>query len=270
MTYPPSTHDFLWCPLYENVFRILGSTAIIVPLGDTKHENVGRTIVTTVGEEQVAFTYSEAVNAFDVVPSLNGPGRIPAIHFNGTDEEADSPDTAYWSRGDGVNDSTMSVGAWVYITDTAAGRHIIAKWTNSGNQREWRFYIDGSDNLIFQLRDESGPFNAQRQLAATVKQGAWHFYVATYDGGGGATAADGIKLYEDGVDVSGTATNNASYVAMENGTSVVSIGMRPPANGMYNGRMAGGPLGPFFVQRELSADEILRLYQLGRAVLNLS
>lgn len=268
MTYPPSTSEFLWCPLYEAVLRILGSTGIIIPIGDPKHENVGRTTVATVGEEQAVFTYSEAVTAFDTVPSLKGPGRIPIISFNGSDEEADSPDAAYWSRGDGSSDSALSVGAWVYITDIASGRHIIAKWTNSGNQREWRFYVASADNLIFQLRDESGPFNAQRESTAAVKQGAWHFYAATYDGGGGATAADGIKLYEDGVDVSGTATNNASYVAMENGTSLVSIAMRPPSNGMYDGRMAGGPLGPFFVQSELSADAILRLYHLGRAALD--
>ena len=33
--------------------------------------------------------------------------------------------------------------------------------------------------------------------------------------------------------------------------------------------IAGGPLGPFFVRKELTADEVLRLYETGRRALAL-
>ena len=36
-----------------------------------------------------------------------------------------------------------------------------------------------------------------------------------------------------------------------------------------DGLIAGGPLGPFFVQAELTADQVLELYELGRSALGL-
>ena len=52
----------------------------------------------------------------------------------------------------------------------------------------------------------------------------WHFVAATYDSTGGATAANGIVLYVDGVAVDSTAHNEATYVAMEDTATKVRIG----------------------------------------------
>jgi hypothetical protein len=41
-----------------------------------------------------------------------------------------------------------------------------------------------------------------------------------------------------------------------------------PGN-LYAGKLAGGPLGPFFTQKALTADEVKTLYDLGRAALGL-
>lgn len=38
---------------------------------------------------------------------------------------------------------------------------------------------------------------------------------------------------------------------------------------LFDGKMAGGPLGKFFTHKELSADEVLRLYEIGRRALAL-
>ena len=40
-------------------------------------------------------------------------------------------------------------------------------------------------------------------------------------------------------------------------------------SGLFNGLMAGGPLGPFFTQVELTADQVRGLYDLGHAALGL-
>ena len=59
----------------------------------------------------------------------------------------------------------------------------------------------------------------------------WHFFASTYDSTGGATAAGGIILYVDGVAVSSTNTNDASYTAMQAGDSLVRIGAQESTGG---------------------------------------
>ena len=98
----------------------------------------------------------------------------------------------------------------------------------------------------------------------------WQFVVVTYDGTGGATAMTGAEIYIDGViEGSPTRTEVGGYVAMENSTNVVRLAQLAAASSLFNGRMAGGPLGPFFVLKELAPDEVVALYDLGRAALAL-
>ena len=79
----------------------MGTTGTILPIGDHKHGQPNATTFQTVGDQQVTFTWSEAPNAFDTALDLTNPDRfqgiVPVVTFNGTDEEADSPDASYWS-----------------------------------------------------------------------------------------------------------------------------------------------------------------------------
>ena len=264
----------LWAPLYEAILTILGSTGVIIPMGDTNHENAGRTTVTTVGENASVFTYSEAVSAFDTPPSVRGPGRIPIITFNGTDEEANSPDAAYFSRDDAGGANGFSIGFWVNVTDTAAVRTLLGKWdaTAAAELREWLLFVSATDILSLWLYDESANVQTQRDSDAAITMGSFRFFVVTYDGAGGASAGNTITMYDNGAVLASTATNNASYVGMEDlatlPTLAVNIANAGVANNFHSGEMAGGPLAPFFVQRDLTADEVRRLYQLGRAALD--
>ncbi len=260
---PDSERRLLWTPLYEAVLTILGSTGVIIPIGDTKHENAGRTTVTTVGEIAAVFTYSEALTAFDTPIALLGPARIPIVTFNGTDEEADSPDAAYWSRVAGV----FSIGAWVNLAD-ATDSIILAKFDNAANTREWVFGFNGSDKLSLTLYDESESGNPtiDSQADVAIVEDTWVFVVATYDG---SADASGISIYQDGILVTSTDTDDAGFVNLEDLGGTVKLGhVNAIPGSLFDGQMAGGPLGPFFVQAELSADTILRLYQLGRAAEN--
>ncbi len=67
--------------------------------------------------------------------------------------------------------------------------------------------------------------------------GAWHHVAVTYDGRGGATAADGITVYIDGVPVALVRINHPAYVAMENLAAPLQIGREGPFWNQYNGAL---------------------------------
>ena len=256
--------------LYRAVLEVLGANAVIFPLGDPKHGLLSASTFKTYGDDRFVVTPNEPLADWDTKPGIKG--IVPVVTFNGTDEEADTPDTAFFSRDDASSEA-FSIGVWAHITDTAAERDLLAKWDDDQAIQEWVFFLDGSDILVFQLRDDSAAVAITRKSDAAPTMAAWVFLVATYDGAGGASAMDTAILYENGAVLASTATNNAGYVAMENGTSTVGLGAKfngtPAKSAFFNGKMAGGPLGPFFTQTQLTADEVEALYQLGRAAMNL-
>ena len=94
----------------------------------------------------------------------------------------------------------------------------------------------------------------------------------TYDGAGGATAMDTVTFYLDGAVHAATSNNDAGYVAMENAAEPAMFAAERDGgtpSQFFSGQIAGGPLGPSFAQRELTADEVRALYDLGRAALGL-
>ena len=84
---------------------------------------------------------------------------------------------------------------------------------------------------------------------------------------------DGVTFYIDGVSTASTAFNKARYVAMQDLATNVLLGSNFGAGGgvdnPLDGKMAGGPLGPFFTQIELDAAQVEQLYDLGRAAMDL-
>ena len=259
---PTAEQKLLWAPLYEAVLDILGTTGVIIPMGDTNHEAANRTTVTTVGENASVFTYNEAVSAFDTPPYSKGPGRIPIITFNGTDEEANTPDAAYWTRAL----AAMSMGICVNLTD-ATSSTLLGKNTTSGNQREWFWHLGADDKVMIMCYDEDdvatpdAAIQTVQDAALTASEGVWTFLAATYDG---SANASGLNLYQDGVLMASTDTDDVNFASMRDGTSIVELGVAEFGN-FLDGAVAGGPLAPFFTQVELTADAVKRLYQLGRA-----
>ncbi|MCH8848227.1 MAG: hypothetical protein IIC32_04545, partial [Chloroflexi bacterium] len=53
-------YQALWAPYYQAVLSVLGSTGVVLPLGDPHHGHPDATSFTTKGDEQVTFTWSEA------------------------------------------------------------------------------------------------------------------------------------------------------------------------------------------------------------------
>lgn len=150
-----------------------------------------------------------------------------AVNFSaGPNKWADVPDLAAYTFGNGAADSAFTLIALAQVTDTAAARVLIAKLNDNGGGTggEWYWQIDSSDRLQMALWDRSASVSPNRTSDAAILQGVPKLFATTYDGTGGATAANGITLYQDGVVIASTASNNASYVAMENTTHTIEIG----------------------------------------------
>ena len=78
-----------------------------------------------------------------------------------------------------------------------------------------------------------------------------------------------MNLYYDGaIEGAPAQADSGNFGICRDTASTVTLGCSnaAPAN-KFEGKMAGGPLGPFFVQAELTADQVRRLYQLGRRAL---
>ncbi len=263
-------YQALWAPYYAAVKNILGPTGTILAFGDPHHGQPNAGTFKTIGAEQVTFTWSEAPASFDTPLDLrlesNFEGIIPVVTFNGTDEEADSPDAAYWSRGDGSNDSPFSMGVWIRAATLSGADTLLSKWDDSSG--EWRWHLAAGQPKFFIT--DAGAAEVNRVQDAAITVGVWTFLAVTYDGAGGVSAMDTVALYEDGVSQAATSTNSGSYVATDDQTDIVRLGFEgsTPAN-FFDGKMAGGPLGPFFTQVVLTADQVLELYRLGAGAMAL-
>lgn len=184
------------------------------------------------------------------------------VSFDGSSDFGSTPDQANLSFGDASADSAFSVIALAKVTNTAASRAIAVKYNAAGTAREWEFRITAGDLLYMGLYDESVDVAPNRTSDAAITQGSWAMLGGVYAGTGGATAANGITLYQDGLSIASTASNNASYVAMENTAAPVNIGARgsttPEAATYFQGDLALVAV----VAKALSATEMWALYQL--------
>jgi hypothetical protein len=274
----------MYAPLYYTVMGILGNTGTIIPFCDPYNGLPNVSNFTSVGNQQVQFNslpgaWGSFGNHNALADSTTFPyrfqGIIPYIHYNGSSEYFEiNADTDYWSRGNGTVDYPFSVGAWVNKEVDGATTVIMAKLdaTSGSFEREWSFDFDPGD-LVLTLQDDSASVACSATADSDTDVNVWKFVCAVYDGTGGSTAANGITLYEDGAVKASTASNDGAYVSMENRNVKVTVGAKvtfPSGYGAhFHGKMAGGPLGPFYVQKELTADDIKLLYEVGRRALAL-
>lgn len=170
----------------------------------------------------------ESKNGATLTHAATLAGRLSALglgyaaSYNGSSDYSTFPDAADLSFGNGTVDQAFSVLALPNVTDTAASRRFVGKFATSN--REWHFGVFSDDTLQFAVIDESAGVAPLRGSNAAITQGSPHLFGSTYDGSGGATAMNGVTLYQDGLTIASTATNNASYVAMESLGADVAIG----------------------------------------------
>jgi hypothetical protein len=137
------------------------------------------------------------------------------------------------SFSNGSSDSPFSLSGWINFSLSGQNDVIISKYdATTGNQKlEWLLAFAGG-KLQLQLIDDNVTTRlAYREADTALTVAGWYHVGATYDGGGGATAADGITLYINGSAVASTATNDASYTAIQDTTASVYLGALLGAGG---------------------------------------
>jgi len=194
---------------------------------------------------------------------LSGFENTYSLDFDGTDDYVEIEHSNDLSFGDGSNDSAFSISAWVKMDDATGFRVFSKDGGVVSSKREYEFMTETSDDYLYMyLRDEDPGKWAYVKTNATITshEGSWAHLVTTYDGGGGATAADGLAIYINGSSVAVTATNNAAYVAMENDSGKVYIGRKA-------GYYANGKFDEVAVwDVELDADAVSAIYNSGTPI----
>ncbi len=266
--------ELIWAGIHQHILDILGGTGGTCPMGDPNHENPpGLTTVTAMGSSFADFTYKPGTRtAFDVPMYYhNGPGRIPILTFNGMDECLDTPDANSWTHldGSGANGFTFVFWANVITGIPDAARALFSKW---GANKEYLFTFDADDKLECILRDNTVGVECSRLSDAAVPMGAMTMFAVAYSGIGGATAANYIDLYVNGVEVASSPTNDPAYVGMRNTNAIPVIGSNDDDGSQrwFTGEIAGGPLGPFWTKDFHAQATMKQLYHLGRSAMALS
>ena len=171
-----------------------------------------------------------------------------SMEFDGSSQYVDLGDDDIFSFGNSTNDSPFSISAWIYMDSTTNFR-ILAKY--DAPNYEYQFDVGGSSNLRFFIFDGT---SYRARIGSTLSINQWYHVVATYNGVGGTNAENGIKIYVDGVEITGTTSSNGSYTAMHNTTAPVYIGRI--ASSYANGKIDGVSIFNY----ELSSSQITTLY----------
>ncbi len=175
-----------------------------------------------------------------------------ALDFDG-DEYVEIADHADFSFGDGSDDSPFSISAWIYIDNISGYFPIVGKWA-TGN-KEWYLELYTGKATFYILGE--GTIYRGRYYNTRLSTGQWYYVVTTYDGRGGASAQDGMKIYVNAVRKDDTDDVNSVYTAMSDGTAPVWIGRGDIeyANGQIDNVA--------IFNRVLTQREIIRLYNSG-------
>jgi len=258
-----------WQALADARLSLFGPDALIVPMGWQTHDT--GTVVKTIGGQQVNFTYSQSQSVFDfdTPPSYLGPTGIPVINFNQSDEWLQSPNAAFWNDTAETNEPSYYWSCWVNIVNGSDIQSLMSKSSTQGNAgTDWETYLSATERFHLNVIDDSA--NATIGSRTGVLAEGWH-HLAVTKHDDAATAAS-IITYADGV-ADREDFNDGSYVAQEDGTTVVRFGAAADGGTPLGMSTAGGPLGPMFIavgaNAVPTADAILRDYQLGRAALGI-
>jgi hypothetical protein len=180
------------------------------------------------------------------------------IDFDGTDDLISFNDSDLYSFGDGSIDSPFTVETWVnFDSIPGSGFTGLVSKDSGGSSREWALLVNNHHNYFRVFIKNAGGNNQQSIDATNVTIGTstWYCVVTTYDGRGGSSAYQGLKLYINGVE--GTVGNvfNQGYTAMSNTNAPLRIASYAGSN-FFNGKTANTQI----YNRALSANEVLHNY----------
>lgn len=148
-------------------------------------------------------------------------GSLVTVDFDGTDDEADTPDTADTSPGDASVDAPFSLIVLCKPDVNNAAMTLLAKEA-SATAEEWNFGLNASGHLVVTLTDESASATLTGTYATAV--GTVRTLLGMSYTGSGVNS--GITNYKDGVAQTTAAGGAGTYVAMENTAALMHLGAR--------------------------------------------
>tara|TARA_R110000823_G_scaffold22267_7_gene66810 strand:- start:1918 stop:4827 length:2910 start_codon:yes stop_codon:yes gene_type:complete len=177
------------------------------------------------------------------------------LYFSGNQaDKVATPSTTLGSAGDGTQDLPLS-GAAVMRANDYTSAFVMGR-QGSSSLECWWLEFDASDKLFLTLFDESAAASITlTQDVASVVDGEAVHVAFTYDGTGGASAANGATLYINGVAVAATAGATGTYLFSEALSQATTLGLSPKSGRTLDGDITSAAL----FNRELTAAEILRL-----------
>jgi len=177
--------------------------------------------------------------------------------LDGVDDYIDYGDHDIFSFGDGTNDFPFSINVWIKWDSVGTWKALVSK-DGSGSTREWALLTAPSSYIrLFIKGTVSGGDQQDVNTSSTFSHSTWYNITSTYDGRGGADAADGLELYVNGINDTGTRNKDSDYVAMTPTTSPLEIG-RYANSSIYatDGKIANVQI----YNHALSATEVLHNY----------
>jgi hypothetical protein len=154
-------------------------------------------------------------------------------------------DSDHLSFGNGTSDSPFSVSFWMkWNSAVTADQYFFCKGDGSSAD-EYQVFFDHSENEIKVILFDGTParfefatfdFNpVSSSIDGSSYLSAWTHIAATYNGAGGSSARNGIKMYVNGTDHSASSTNGSSYTAMENSATNFRVAASPLGGLTYDG-----------------------------------
>ena len=182
-----------------------------------------------------------------------------AVHFNGGSSYTREVISDFSFTDGAGNDEPFSLSMYVKW-DSVSADWLVSVRENTSTLQEWNFLLTGGD-LILAIISES---NASNRIAISSafapNTGQWYHLVCTYDGSG---TKEGLTLYIDGSDVSGTQALFGTYVGMDNTGSKTILGHAWVTDNTKSLEGAIDGLGVW--GKELSSAEVTQIYDIQNA-----
>lgn len=259
-----TTRAMLWTP---------GDTAYVqVPMADQSRDT--GLVVTTVGTEQVPFTYSNSLSVFDwaTPPSYIGPLLCPVINFDGIGNWLSTADAPFWNDTAGSSEPSYCWAMWVFVVAGTSQQSLFFK-TNvfSENGDDWGIALDSSERFQSKIIDASANgFIGSRTSA--LSEGLHHLVMTKADDNVSPGLASDVISYVDGV-VDRNDFTFGSYDNQQDGTREVRIGAETDGGSPLSSPMVGAFAGPIFravgPNDVWTLDTVKRLYQFQGAALGI-
>jgi hypothetical protein len=245
----------------EAVAALLGDPRLLWVTGQA---GAGAGASRTRGE--AAVSWSPSIAAGDV-SALGGGWALACGAAGPVGTLADGPGYRF---GSGVADAPFTLAALVRPAVNDAAMDALSKRdaTTGAIAQEWSLGLDASGQAHLHLVEQSATAGSPRLgRRATAPFGTgWGLLVGTADGGG---AAEGLRVYQNGVRVDGANEGAGAYGAMAPTAAAVRIGARGGDGGTthrWNGAIALAAV----TGRALTADEVWRLTALVSGYFDLS